>query len=1166
MASTTVSPAQMEIADSLEQSDIPIKFRCAICGRLALNAVRLPCCDQNICDKCQSTLPVSCPICAHSPLSPDLAKPLKTLRLTVISFVKNIEKKREKERIAAEASSSAQVVDASPFLATPVINTVPDPGADAVAADPRVGYTTPQDSFDDNLDTVTPGMPELVEAEANAGADARISIEHMTVEQSIEEVPPYQHDTKPAVRSPPHHSSSPTNVPKQGSGEIGTEAAAEDKDEDDSRSTADSDEIEIVTGDEIRYDENGNRIYEEDDEAQYDENGWSQDPNHMQAQSFNNWGPHAAPNGFPNMGWNGAMNPAQMQLFQQQMQNNNWGGNANMMGGMSGMPSFMEMQNFMMQQMQMPGMDPTMMATMMSTMNSMNGMSGMNNGVMGGFGAGFDNAWNNGQMGGGGGYGANGYPSAGGGYGQSMHQGGNMPQMMSHHNQQYPKNNINQNNRFHGGPQNQRGGGRGYHNQGNGSFHQQQHLNIQPSGPPPGAPKGPRAAQQGYQVLNANDAFHHQLPQKVQSRRASNVVSLERQQHEINQNGDIAVQGENTTTVNPVPDNLEAPNLSDQDVAIEGNTGTTDYELTKQSQVESARGLEGLAEARTDPNEQQQLDPNSTSTLVDATHTNGIVDDGNAAMENGVSNSTPKSYNNQPHELPHHPQPNLFPSRGAFRGRGGFDTRGGFRGGRGGSNWQHHGTHGPAPEEAVTPVIPDPKGAGVQGAPKGPKAMRDGLPNTGWSGRGGRGGFVNGTRGGGNVPQSPISASHGNDGTPKQAERIESERSRAKSRSRSRSRTSRDHRSRNNRSRTPSSESEHDRKRDSRRHRSSRYYEEVNTDTAQPDDQDYDERSRDKDRHRSSRSHRDSSRRRHRRHSRSRSPARADDNAVREEKRGEKYRDKSRDREREERDRDRRERDKKRSSRRDRSESRDSDRHGHRSSRHSKKDKERERDRDHERDRERERERGSRGDRDRGDREHTASGRTLEIHTPIEASQEVGFKIHGQSKNRANPAPSGPASMQPPSAPSGPRKDLPPKNHIKISLERTNPTSNSSRPLATPSSRSRHSTSRNSQPPTPETTSLPATPVDPYQAEREARMAERQQKEEQRRASLQTGGSVGGGNGAGRKRSLDDGAGVPTGPRGGAGGGSKRSRRVGYKYEDEVDGVRGEREREGGRY
>lgn len=40
-------------SSSLSQDDIPIKLRCAICSRLAVNAFRLPCCDQAICGTCK---------------------------------------------------------------------------------------------------------------------------------------------------------------------------------------------------------------------------------------------------------------------------------------------------------------------------------------------------------------------------------------------------------------------------------------------------------------------------------------------------------------------------------------------------------------------------------------------------------------------------------------------------------------------------------------------------------------------------------------------------------------------------------------------------------------------------------------------------------------------------------------------------------------------------------------------------------------------------------------------------------------------------------------------------------------------------------------------------------------------------------------------------------
>lgn len=37
---------------SLTQDEIPFKLRCASCNKLAVNAFRLPCCDQAICENC----------------------------------------------------------------------------------------------------------------------------------------------------------------------------------------------------------------------------------------------------------------------------------------------------------------------------------------------------------------------------------------------------------------------------------------------------------------------------------------------------------------------------------------------------------------------------------------------------------------------------------------------------------------------------------------------------------------------------------------------------------------------------------------------------------------------------------------------------------------------------------------------------------------------------------------------------------------------------------------------------------------------------------------------------------------------------------------------------------------------------------------------------------
>lgn len=135
---------------ALSQDDIPFKLRCAICNKLATNAFRLPCCDQSICETCawkrltpqgadgdltipgQASLSDTCPVCAHTPVSPDLCKPNKALRTTLKAFLRTEEKKREKERQSAapptptasepaptEPSTEKDVSEAKPTPVTP---------------------------------------------------------------------------------------------------------------------------------------------------------------------------------------------------------------------------------------------------------------------------------------------------------------------------------------------------------------------------------------------------------------------------------------------------------------------------------------------------------------------------------------------------------------------------------------------------------------------------------------------------------------------------------------------------------------------------------------------------------------------------------------------------------------------------------------------------------------------------------------------------------------------------------------------------------------------------------------------------------------------------------------------------------------------------------------
>lgn len=103
---------------SLSQDDIPAKLRCAICSKLAVNAFRLPCCEQAICEGCQSTLPASCPVCEHSPLSADDCKPHKALRTTIKVFLRTEEKKRESSRPKDVVATPVTPVGPSPISAT----------------------------------------------------------------------------------------------------------------------------------------------------------------------------------------------------------------------------------------------------------------------------------------------------------------------------------------------------------------------------------------------------------------------------------------------------------------------------------------------------------------------------------------------------------------------------------------------------------------------------------------------------------------------------------------------------------------------------------------------------------------------------------------------------------------------------------------------------------------------------------------------------------------------------------------------------------------------------------------------------------------------------------------------------------------------------------------
>ncbi|PYI07681.1 hypothetical protein BO78DRAFT_312607 [Aspergillus sclerotiicarbonarius CBS 121057] len=170
----------MDIASSLTQDEIPFKLRCAICNKLAVNAFRLPCCDQAICETCQTALPETCPVCAHTPISSDLCKPNKALRTTLKAFLRTEEKKREKERQSATpatpaTTNGATTADGTPIQPeTPAVSSAPKvPAAEGVSAPeypvdaPLEEPPTAADAGDQNAENA-PGVSDEVPTEGQA--------------------------------------------------------------------------------------------------------------------------------------------------------------------------------------------------------------------------------------------------------------------------------------------------------------------------------------------------------------------------------------------------------------------------------------------------------------------------------------------------------------------------------------------------------------------------------------------------------------------------------------------------------------------------------------------------------------------------------------------------------------------------------------------------------------------------------------------------------------------------------------------------------------------------------------------------------------------------------------------------------------------------------------
>jgi hypothetical protein len=558
----------------------------------------------------------------------------------------------------------------------------------------------------------------------------------------------------------------------------------------------------------------------------------------------------------------------------------------------------------------------------------MNDMSAMN--YNGGYGG-----WNG--MGGGYGNYNNGFNSMGG-----YNQSGAYPEMMN----QYPKNNFpNQNqNRF---PANQ-GGAYPQRNMRNGSQGNfgpgAQHANSRPSSRNGLAPNVRR--------------FLHLPPRPTTTVTQTSVRITTDEYVSLQRDGQSPDGNANT--------------------ASDAKSGEEQDKASAEPTEEGKPHLEGTAES-TDP--QAAHDPtapsNVTEVVGDATNSVGnatnetaglnpiqTFDSGDAEMQDFnppmMGHGMPYPQGMMGHGFDQsHMDPSFNPSMNM--GYNNYGPRGAY----------NSGAYGAA--KVLTDQPTQPIGVGVVGAPTGPRAMREGRPNTGFSGRVNSARFVPPPKSVASshdiaptspqrrvrsyVPYEAMSTGVSTDTSRRSPQRDESMRINHKSPSRSRSRSRRredekeeyrersrsadreSRREERERSALPRDEDDYNQRKERRHHRSSRYDErDDENDERRRDDKvsggdrtrtasvesKYRSNRRDKEKHRSSRSHRDRSKERSRRH-RSRTPddgkyedeevyARSEkdsDGSSRRKHRSDKdkYRDRSRDRERDRKDRKERDRD-----------------------------------------------------------------------------------------------------------------------------------------------------------------------------------------------------------------------------------------------------------------
>lgn len=318
-------------------------------------------------------------------------------------------------------------------------------------------------------------------------------------------------------------------------------------------------------------------------------------------------------------------------------------------------------------------------------MNNMNNMAGMNGmfgfGGMGmndmsmNYGGGFGNGWNN--MGNAG-YGFNGYNQTVG-----YNQSGAYPEMMN----QYPKNYMSNTNRFHGN---------------GGNLSQQQRSNRNGS---LGAGNNRPQSQSGPQ--NVRRYQHPRTPRNMAATHTFHSTSLS-----ISKADSVSEQRDG-----------ESPAGTADPASEKGNDEQT--ATSAEPEQGKAEAAEATAEATPADAVAAAEDSTTAEAGVDEPNTlNQIQTVDSVEMDDQGYDQTMMNGNMSMQYPPH--MMNQFPNQM----NGGFNPNMGFQqnnfGPRGGFNHAYG---------AATVLTGEPRGVGVAGAPTGPRAMREGRPNTGFSSR-----------------------------------------------------------------------------------------------------------------------------------------------------------------------------------------------------------------------------------------------------------------------------------------------------------------------------------------------------------------------------------------------------------------------------------------------